>query len=122
MLKSKFWREILSSKDPTSSKRLITLIISLHFILASFLILFIAFYVIFYTPKGKVDKDLIDLLREVLGYDDYIILAGLGFVTVDGLGKILVEKERAKAQNAYSLTPDVQDITNTADTNTKIVE
>ena len=87
---SKFWQKILSSKDATSSKRLVTLIISLHFISASFAILFIAFYVIFYLPKGKVEPELLALLKEVLEYDFYIILSGLGFITADNLGKILI--------------------------------
>ena len=91
---SKFWQKILSSKDATSSKRLVTLIISLHFIIASFAILFIAFYVIFYLPKGKVEPELLALLKEVLEYDFYIILSGLGFITADNLGQILIEKAK----------------------------
>ena len=67
----------MSPSSHLSSKRLVTLIISLHFILASFSILFIAFYVIFYTTKGKVDKDLLEMLKDVLEYDFYIILSGI---------------------------------------------
>lgn len=93
---SKFWRSIISSKDAASSKRLVTLIISLHFIIASFAILFIAFYVIFYLPKGKVDTNLLALLKEVLEYDFYIILSGLGFITADNLGQIMLEKVKVK--------------------------
>lgn len=96
MMIKDFLKKILSSDDPTSSKRLVTLIISLHFIIASFVILFIAFYVIFYTTKGKVDTDLLGMLKEVLEYDFYIILSGLGFITVDGLGKTLMARARAK--------------------------
>lgn len=66
--------------------------------MASFAILFIAFYVIFYLPKGKVDKDLLDLLKEVLQYDFYIILSGLGFITADNMGQIMLEKAKAKAE------------------------
>lgn len=94
---SKFWKEILSSSDASSSKRLVTLIISAHFILASFLILFISLYVIFYIPKGAVDEKLIVLLKEVLEYDFYIILSGLGFITTENLAQILIEKYKALA-------------------------
>jgi hypothetical protein len=94
----KFWNKILSSKDPTSSKRLVTLIISAHFIIASFTILFIANYVIFYVPKGQIDKELLSLLKEVLEYDFYIILSGLGFITADGLVTVMGEKAKAQAQ------------------------
>lgn len=98
---NKFWQKILSSKDATSSKRLVTLIISLHFIIASFAILFIAFYVIFYLPKGKVEPELLGLLKEVLGYDFYIILSGLGFITADNLGQILLEKAKIGRRNDF---------------------
>ncbi len=94
---SKFWGNVLSSDDPTSSKRLVTLIISGHFILASFTILFIAFYVIFYTTKGKVDTELLGMLKDVLEYDFYIILSGLGFITADNTVKLLTERSQAKA-------------------------
>lgn len=92
----KFLIKILSASDDTSSKRLITLILAFIFILAQFVILFIAFYVIFYTTRGKVDKDLIDLLKTVLEYDFYIILSGLGFITADMFGRMMVEKVRAR--------------------------
>ena len=91
---SKFWQKILSAKDTTSKKRLVTVSISLHFIIASVAILFIAFYVIFYLPKGKVEPELLALLKEVLEYDFYIILSGLGFITADNLGQILIEKAK----------------------------
>jgi len=90
----KFWKSVLSSDEPTSSKRLVTLIISLHFIVASFAILFIAFYVIFYLPKGKVEPELLALLKEVLEYDFYIILSGLGFITADNMGQIMLQRAR----------------------------
>lgn len=93
---SKFWKSIISSKDAASSKRLVTLIISLHFIIASFTILFIAFYVIFYTTKGKVDEALLSMLKDVLEYDFYIILSGLGFITADNMGQLMVERTRVK--------------------------
>jgi hypothetical protein len=94
-----FWKDIITSENTTSSKRLVTLVIAMHFILASFVILFIAFYVIFYTTRGKVDKDLLDLLKDVLEKDFFIILSGLGFITSENLFNILLQKEKAKASN-----------------------
>ncbi len=93
---SKFWKSVLSSKDTASSKRLVTLLTAMHFFLASFTILFIAFYVIFYTTKGKVDTDLLGMLKDVLEYDFYIILSGLGFITADNIGQVMVERTKAK--------------------------
>lgn len=115
---SKFWKEILSSKDPTSSKRLVTLIIAFHFIVASFVILFIAFYVIFYTTKGKVDGELLAMLKDVLEYDFYIILSGLGFITADNLGQMLLE--RAKMRTGNIPTETKNDNTTTTKTNSPI--
>lgn len=51
---------------------------------------------IFYTTKGKVDRDLLAMLKDVLEYDFYIILSGLGFITVENMGQVLVEKAKAK--------------------------
>lgn len=100
----KFWSEILDSKRTASSKRLITLIISGHFILASFVILFLVLYVIMYLPKGKVEPELLNALKQVLEYDFYIILAGLGFVTSEGVISIIVNKKSSLPNN--SQTPE----------------
>ncbi len=94
-----FWKSILNANDTNSSKRLITLIISLHFILASFVILFLVCYVIMYLPKGKVEKDLLVTLGDVLEYDFYIILSGLGFITSEGLVKMIVSKNTPPQQS-----------------------
>jgi O-antigen/teichoic acid export membrane protein len=93
---SNFWRQIISSTDTASSKRLVTLIIALHFIVACFAVLFICFYVIFYLPKGRVEPELVGMLKQVLEYDFYIILSGLGFITIDNMGQIMLEKAKAK--------------------------
>lgn len=85
---------LISSKDTTSSKRIITLIMALHFIVASFTILVIVVLMMFYLPKGKADPELINLLKVVLEYDFYIILGGLGFVTTENLGNMLVQKAK----------------------------
>lgn len=97
----KYLKSLLSAKTTDSSRRFVTLLISLHFIVASFAILFIAFYVIFYLPKGKVEPELLSLLKQVLEYDFYIILSGLGFITMDIFGNILIEKIKATAQQFF---------------------
>ncbi len=89
---SKFWSRILDGNDSLSSKRLITLIVAFQFILSSFVILFFSTYVILYLPKGKVDPALLAALKEVLEYDFYIMLSGLGFVTSEGIVNIVVSK------------------------------
>lgn len=93
----KLFNRLIDSNDSASSKRVITLIMALHFIIASFVILIIAFFVIFYLPKGKIEQSLIDLLKIVLEYDFYIIIGGLGFVTTENLGKMLLEKAKSAA-------------------------
>lgn len=105
-----FWKSVLSSQESTSSKRLVTLIIAAHFIIASFVILFIAFYVIFYLPKGRVDPQLLDLLKEVLQYDFYIIVSGFGFIGADNLGQVLIERAKIQAgQVTKMLKPEKED-------------
>ena len=92
----KFLLNLLSSESTTSSKRFITLVIALHFVITSFLVSFFVFYLIIYTPKGTVNKDLIDTLMAIFEYDFYIIVSGLGFVTIDNMGAIMVERAKAK--------------------------
>jgi hypothetical protein len=99
---SKFWSKILDGNDTLSSKRLITLIVAAHFILASFVILFFATYVILYLPKGKVEPELLNALKEVLEYDFYIILSGLGFVTSEGVVSMIMNRNKnTQPQNPY---------------------
>lgn len=93
---SNFWKSLLSSESTNSSKRIVTLLTALCFFIAQFLIIFIAFYVIFYTTKGKVDKDLLGMLKDLLEYDFYIILSGLGFITAENFGQVLLQKAKAK--------------------------
>ncbi len=99
---SKFWSRILDGNDALSSKRLITLIVAAHFILASFVILFFATYVILYLPKGRVEPELLNALKEVLEYDFYIILSGLGFVTSEGVVSMIMNRNKnTQSQNPY---------------------
>lgn len=92
MNKKSFLARILDSNDTASSKRFITLVIASHFVLASFAILFLVCYVVLVLPKGKVDPQLMAALQTILEYDFYIILAGLGIITSEGLLTILVKR------------------------------
>lgn len=92
---NKFIKELLSSESAASAKRFITLIISFHFIISSFTILFISFYVIFYLPKGRLEPDLIIVLKQVLEYDMYIILAGLGFISAENIGQVMIARAKS---------------------------
>lgn len=90
------WRQYLnvalSDKGDVSSKRLVTLLIAGHFILASFVTLFFTFYMIIQTPKGRVDINLIGLLKDILAYDFYIILSGLSFIGAENVTSIIISK------------------------------
>lgn len=108
-MSKKFWNSVVDGNETTSSKRLITLIVSGHFILSSFAVLFAALYVIFNIPKGQVDKDLLNVLVEILKYDFYIIVSGLGFITIVDSGKVLIEYVKAK----FSNVPDFNSTTTT---------
>jgi hypothetical protein len=91
-MQKSFIKRILDSNDTASSKRFITLVIASHFIVASFAILFLVCYVVLALPKGKVDPQLMTALQTILEYDFYIILAGLGIITSEGLVSMIVNK------------------------------
>lgn len=97
-----FFKGVLLSSDPTSSKRLVTLLVTVHFLLASFIVLFLATYMVFYLPKGKLDPLVLDLLKEILEYDFYIIVSGLGFIAAENVATMFVERAKAKAQGIFS--------------------
>lgn len=111
MSSKSFWNSVLSADDNKSSKRLITLIMAAHFIVTSFLVSFFVFYLIIYTPKGSVNKDLVGLLKDILESDFYVILAGLGFITAENLGQAMLEKAKSKAAaNVEVGAPTADDI------------
>jgi hypothetical protein len=91
-MKKSFLSRVLDSKETASSKRLITLIISLHFVVASFAILFLVCYISLVLPKGIVDMSLLASLEKILQYDFYIILSGLGIITSEGLLSMILNK------------------------------
>src|SRR5436853_5067566 len=99
-----FWKRLLDAKDPLSIKRFITLVVSFHFLVASFATLFVAFYLIFYLHKGEIDINLLGLLKDILWDDFMIIGGGIGFITVDSWGQVMVEKAKALA----SVVPTVK--------------
>jgi hypothetical protein len=92
MTVKEYFKDLLSNSDTSSSRKFVTLIISFHFILASFVILFFAFYVVIWMPKGKVDIELLSALKQVLQYDFYIILSGLGFITSSDLVRVIISR------------------------------
>lgn len=91
-MKKSFLSRVLDSKETASSKRLITLIIASHFVLASFAILFLVCYISLVLPKGVVDMSLLSSLEKILQYDFYIILSGLGLITSEGLISMILGK------------------------------
>lgn len=93
-----FLKNVLTSGDPSSTKRLLTLIMALHFILTAFLISFFVFYLILYTPRGSVNKDLLDLLEKIIEHDIYVILVGIGAIAAENMGNIMLERAKAKMQ------------------------
>jgi len=90
----KFFYELLDSENDRSSKRFITLVAMLHFIVGSFLILGLFTFVAIRPTKGDIEflKIMNDVLKVILEYDFLIIVGGLGFITAENLGKILVKK------------------------------
>lgn len=96
-MKSGFLKKVLTASDPASAKRLVTLVVAAHFVLTSFLVSFFAFYLVIYTPRGSVNKDLLDLLAKVLENDIIVITGGLAMIGAENLGQIILEKAKAKA-------------------------
>lgn len=93
-MKKSFWSRILDRNDSTSSKRLVTLVVALHFILSSFTILFLVCYIALVMPRGKIDTVLISSFEKILEYDFYIIISGLAFVTSEGVVEMMVNKNK----------------------------
>jgi len=90
----KFFYDLIDSDNEKSSKRFITLVAMLHFIIGSFLILGLFTFVAIHPTKGDIEflKIMNDILKVILEYDFLIIVAGLGMITSENLGKILVKK------------------------------
>lgn len=89
-----YFSKVVDGNETASAKRVVTLLIALHFIVSSFATLIVTFYVIFYIPKGQVDEKLLSMLREILRWDFWIIIAGLGFITTEGFTTMMIEKAK----------------------------
>lgn len=89
-----FFYDLINTDNDKSSKRFIILVAMLHFIIGSFLILGLFTFVAIRPTKGDLEflKIMNEVLKAILEYDFFIIIGGLGFVTVENLGKILVRK------------------------------
>lgn len=106
-------KDVMSPSDTSSSRKFVTLLIAAHFIFASFVILFFAFYVIIWAPKGKTDVELLGTLKLVLQYDFYIILSGLGFITSSDLVRVIISR-------GFNPNPIVQNITTEGDIKSEV--
>lgn len=121
----KFLRDVLDPTSEASAKRFITIILAAHFVITSFLVSFFVFYLILFTPKGNVNKDLLETLKVIFEYDFYIILAGLGFITADNLGQMMLEKAKTITAGNVSVgapTADNLNVTTAGTVNTDNID
>jgi hypothetical protein len=81
MIHKNFIRGLLSGDDERSSRKLITLVISFHFILSSFVLLF-----------TKVSNANAQLFEKIIDYDFFIIVIGMGFITVTDFIKLMLAR------------------------------
>ncbi len=111
-MEKNFIKRLLDSDDPLSVKRFVLLIVSAHFIIASFTALFMAFYLIFYVPRGKVDITLLELLKDIIYYDVLIMSGALGLIGLENFGQALIEKAKAIGSKLTSPTVKVDNAEN----------
>ena len=104
MTVKKFFKSLISNKTNDSAKRFITLLLAGHFILAGFVILFLVCYMIATVPKGVVNHDLIELLKDILQNDMFVILSGLGFIGLENWAQIQLEKAKTLASTPRIVT------------------
>lgn len=108
----KFFKNVISSKDSSSAKRFVTLVMSALFIFTQLGIMFLIGYMVFYIPKGKLEPHLLDLMKDILEYNMWIIMSGLGFVAVENMGQYMVERVKAKmglSSNVEVKKPEEED-------------
>lgn len=101
--KKSFFRKMLDPTDhENSSKRFVTLIVSFHFIIASFFMLFLIWAIVFRETRTNIElfKSAGDILKEILLYDFGIIAIGLGFITAEQFTKMFIEKYKALTPNS----------------------
>lgn len=92
-----FIKKTLTSNTGVSSKRFVTIIIAAHFIIASFTVLIMLAFLLFYprtVANIETFKVILHTLETILEYDFYIILSGFGFIAVENVGQAVVEKAK----------------------------
>ncbi len=111
-----FFRKMLDPSDhESSSKRFITLIMALHFIIGSSLYLFLFPLLLFMNVKNDLEiiKVVSTTIDKILEYDFWIITVGLGFITAEQAIRVMVEKAKAiiGLNNTGILDPTTSDTT-----------
>ena len=90
-----FFIDLLSSEDPKSSRRFVTLLISGIFIITCTIVLLLVIFLFIRGAKlqginiqavGIISS----LLKEVIKFEAGITVAGLGFITAPDFAKILI--------------------------------
>jgi hypothetical protein len=82
-----FFLELLSEKDPKSSRRFITLLISFIFILTCFSVLLLLIFLFISTARLQgvnieALKIISELLKDIIKYEALVLLGGLGFTSL----------------------------------------
>jgi len=90
----KYFRRLIDSDDPADVKRLLGLVCSAFFIIASFIIIF---------AKSKLPNQ--ELADKVLLYNLLIVLTSIFGMSLEMVGNIILEATKAKAA-ASMFTPD----------------
>jgi len=112
-----FWQRIVSSQYKEDAKVVVMVVMAAHFILTSFLATFFLFYLALYTAKGSINKDLLDLLGEILKNDFWIIIAGFGFISSVDFGQAMIQRAVAVAKGPADVI--VQNAESMSTSNTK---
>ncbi len=97
-------QRLVSSQYKEDAKVMVMVVMAAHFIITSFLVTFFAFYLVLYTPKGAVNTTLIELLKNILENDFWIIVAGFGFISTVDFGQAMIQKAVATARGPAPIT------------------
>lgn len=108
-----FWQRIVSSQYKEDAKVVVMVVMAMHFIITSFLATFFLFYLALYTAKGSINKDLLDLLGEILKNDFWIIIAGFGFISSVDFGQAMIQRAAAIAKGPANITMENVEAFNT---------
>ena len=91
------WQRLLDEKDTKSSKRFVTLILTLLYVITSLTILFLCVFIV--IKPSKIDDNLLEILMDMIYWDAIIIIAGLGLVTSTTIGKGFISKIKESKPN-----------------------